>query len=73
MIRENRNHNPISLAMHLHSITIKRGVSSVYLVVGLVRENLHICLREIVRDTRKKDILPLVILKFMERSANPNS
>ena len=25
-----------------------------------------------VRDTVKKDILPLVILKFMEHSANPN-
>ena len=66
------NHNSISLAMHIHIITIQPGVSSMYLLIGLGREKLHVCLRWMVRDTGKKDILPLVILKFMDRSANPN-
>ena len=66
------NYNLISLVMNLQRITIQRGVSSMHLVIYLGREKLQIYLRKMVQDTGKKYILPLEILKFMERSANPN-
>ncbi len=67
------NINLVVRQHHRHTTAMHFGVTTMHLMVGLRREQANIGLGNMIRDTRKEDLLSICVNKLVECCVNTNN